>query len=801
MQKTDRAAPRAKKLQTFALALAVRVCVGAIAIQLVTRAYSGDAAKPGLAHSADVRCADFNAPLPKIPTQVDAIGDEFVGPFPSWSNLKRDFGAVGDGIADDSNAVQAAFNSLSMGTGKSPILYIPAGTYRITKTVTVMSAKSIAILGEDPNKTILKWAGPSGGTLLHIDGVSYSRFNRMTFEGAKTNGVVLVDQSLSGYSQHRQFDTGNEYADDVFQNAAIGIQGGQFGLGAAETTVLRSKFINNAWGILLKNFNALDWWIWYSYFENNGSSISNLPGAGNFHAFNNIFNGSTYSDLVVLNTGNFNFRDNFSINSKKFLYEVYYYTNAAVTRLQGNTVITPPGNDCGGCSIDQGNMGPLILTDNNFVSPSDATSAAVLFRTLRPPDCVAIENNYSNSKTLDCSSRTKTQGRLISLDEHVVPASSIDQRPPILPEFQRNYHRQFFEVPANSHSAAIQGAIDKAAAQCGRRPVVHLPYGLYSIEVTVTIPANCDLQLVGDGQQTVLKWVGGGPGPALLLQGPSRAILSDFFIDAGSSTGIDVENADQQGARVYMLETQVLRSSAVNLLVDSLDFTLVELHDFQLAYTAVPPAGNGVALRVIGGPLAQQGKPQYGRTNLFAGSGGANHVTYQALHGASLLVRDAWYEGYNPSTYAQISDNSSVTLEGSRMAVPLSGDSVQLNNISCNVAILSSAPDADVNISGENNGKAWVLGNNFSLAKTYFQNDSNSISSAFNLNRYATRADGSFALDDKSRTLDPSFIRLMLAQSRTAHPTQIKDLPLGVTDLRLYRVVVELGTVGIHLRR
>jgi hypothetical protein len=746
-------------------------------------------------------CADFTMPLPMQSAPPNALGDEFVGPFASWSDLRRDFGAIGDGVADDSDAIQAALSTLSTGTGKSPVLYIPAGTYRITKTLTVVSAKSISVLGQEPNKTILKWAGKSGGTLLHIDGVSYSRFNRITFDGARTSGVILVDQSLTDYTQGRQFDTGNEYADDIFQNGEIGIRGGQFNLGAAETTILRSKFLNNAWGILLRNFNALDWWVWYSYFENNGSAISNLPGAGNFHAFNNIFYGSSYADLVLLNTGNFNFRDNFSINSKKFLYEVFYYTNAAVTRLQGNTVITASGNDCGGCSVDQGNMGPLIMTDNKFVSPSDATSAAVLVRTLNPPDCLSVGNGFTNRKTVQCSSRAKSAGRLISVDDHVVAAASISQTPPTLPGVLPNYDRRVFDVPAGSNSAAIQEAIQKATAYCGQRPVIHLPYGSYSIAQTITIPANCDIQLVGDGQQSSLKWAGTGGGPVFQLSGPSRAILRDFYVNAGDVTGIELQNADQRGSRVYMQQTHALRSTSANLFVDSLDFTNVELHNVELAYTAVLPATHGVALKVVGGSLAQQGMPQYGRTNLFAGSGGANYISYQALQGATLLVRDAWYEGNNPSIFAQISDNSSVTLEGARIAVPTNGDAVQLNNLSCNSTILSSAPDADVKITGGQNGNVWVLGNNFSLATSYFSNLAPGVSSAFNLNRYASRTDGSLAFPDQSGMPDSNFVRTMLAQSRSAHPTEIRDLAAGITDVRFYGIVVELGTVGIHLRK
>jgi hypothetical protein len=756
-------------------------------------------------------CVDFTAPLPKL-SAADALGDEFVGPFASWADLKRDYGAKGDGVTDDTNAIQAALNALSTAAGKSPVLYIPGGTYLIKQTVSVMSAHSISIIGADPSTTTLKWAGPTfkypaSGTLLHIDGVSYSRFNRLTFDGNGA-GVILVDQSVQNYSQGRQFDTGNEYSDDVFKNGHIGIQGGQYDLGAAETTILRARFLNNGWGILLKNFNTLDWWVWYSYFENNGSSISNIPGAGNFHAFSNVFNGSTFADLALLNTGTFNFRDNFSVNSKKFLYEQFYYTNAAVTRLQGNTVITPSGNDCNGCSVDQGNMGPIILTDNTFVSPSDATSAAVLVRSLNPPDCVSAGNTFTNSKTIQCG--IDGTGRLASVDDKLVSASTISQIPPALPGVLPNYRRKIFDVPAGSTSTSIQQAVQQAASYCGQRPVVHLPYGTYRILQSVSLPANCDIQLIGDGTQTALTWAGAGNGPVLQLQGPSRVMLRDFHIIAGSVTGIDLQHADQQGSRVYMQQVSALRSLTANLFVDSLDYTNVELHNFQLAYTAIAPASVGIGLKVIGGPLAQQGNPQYGRTSLMAGSSSLNHLSYRVSQGASLLVRDAWYESNSPSNFAEISDNSSVTFEGDRIsnsggiggtAVTANSNAVQLNNLSCNATIISSAPDTDVKIDGGQNGNVWVLGNNFGTASNYFVNLAPGVSSAFNLNRYMTSADGSLPLIDKTGLPDSNFVRTMLAQSRNAHPSDIRDLPSGITDARFYRVWVELGNVGIHLGR
>jgi polygalacturonase len=45
----------------------------------------------------------------------------------------KDFGAVGDGVADDTSAIQAAINAMTAGG----VLYLPEGTYRTTSEVSV----------------------------------------------------------------------------------------------------------------------------------------------------------------------------------------------------------------------------------------------------------------------------------------------------------------------------------------------------------------------------------------------------------------------------------------------------------------------------------------------------------------------------------------------------------------------------------------------------------------------------------------------------------------------------------------
>ncbi|TWE04182.1 pectate lyase-like protein [Peribacillus frigoritolerans] len=55
----------------------------------------------------------------------------------------KSFGAIGDGITDDTKAIEEAFNSK-----KAEVIYFPSGTYKITSTINVKPGKPRLVLGD-----------------------------------------------------------------------------------------------------------------------------------------------------------------------------------------------------------------------------------------------------------------------------------------------------------------------------------------------------------------------------------------------------------------------------------------------------------------------------------------------------------------------------------------------------------------------------------------------------------------------------------------------------------------------------
>lgn len=148
----------------------------------------------------------------------------------------KDFGAVGDGVADDTTAVQNAVNAINaQGGGK---LYFPKGIYLCGK-ITVYS--NLWIVGEGRDNSVIKLKNGANTDLIYGD-QSDSRW--LTTSTAGVSNLGLFDITLDGNRANNT--AGNclaNYGDDLYlQNVFI--------TGAADNGI-RSDFYdtNNSYGM------------------------------------------------------------------------------------------------------------------------------------------------------------------------------------------------------------------------------------------------------------------------------------------------------------------------------------------------------------------------------------------------------------------------------------------------------------------------------------------------------------------------------------------------------------------------
>src|SRR2546428_471882 len=342
--------------------------------------------------------------------------------------------------------------------------------------------------------------------------------------------------------------------------------------------------------------------------------VGNGGGAGNCHVYNSVFRESTVSDLYMGNTGGFSARGNYSAHSKAFFASVGGTNNPATIDIQHNVVVDP----IDAMAIRLGNQGPGLIVDNVIRSAPGATGPVVYWTSFLDADVASVGNTFTVARPIE------NNGRLRNIGDRVVARGAVSAAEPALPATLPNLKRSIFEVPSGADANRIQQAINAAALQNGYRPVVHIPDGSYSISQTLTIPAT-DVQLVGDGYGTILRWTGIGSGPVIRLSGPSKVALRELQIDgAARADGLWIENIDQVGSRVYMDQAQLRAATQTNLFVNGLDNTYVQLEDVGYAYSP-----DAVSIKVVGGPLSSAGNSTAGRTNIYSGASRGNRISYE----------------------------------------------------------------------------------------------------------------------------------------------------------------------------
>ena len=139
----------------------------------------------------------------------------------------RDYGAKGDGVTDDTAAIQAAINAAAT---NSKTISVPAGTYRITSTLYIPHS-NVRLLGEgfvkdpysqsagnfiDASGTVFLWGGSAGGTMVHVGWVNGTSTRKVV--GVGIDGIALNGNSSAGIGLYILSSNSGRYTNLCIEN-------------------------------------------------------------------------------------------------------------------------------------------------------------------------------------------------------------------------------------------------------------------------------------------------------------------------------------------------------------------------------------------------------------------------------------------------------------------------------------------------------------------------------------------------------------------------------------------------------
>ena len=447
-----------------------------------------------------------------------------------WVNAKTDVkpGAAGDGVADDTAALQAALDTVRDGS----TVYLPPGTYRITRTLAIKGPVCGAAVIGHGRATRIVWDGEPGGRMLWSNGAAYTRYVGLVWDG-RGKAAIGVD-----HDGKNRFETEVRHQHEAFlgfTDAGIRI-GRDQKLASAEILYENCLFEACERGVAFTAFNDYDNTFDGCEFRRCGTAIHDEHG--NFYVRNCRFEGSRKADVFMRSEHGSSVRRCVSVGSQRF---VDFGAGVAPISIEDCRVEGWKATD--GAVVING--APALVFDCVFAAPpNDHPPVHVAKGTQR----LVVSNNAAPGATSVV--KAPASARVVDIPPGKL-GGSVSAAPRSFLKDRARVPSKVFDAKRDfgakgdgraDDTAAVQRAIDAARAQ-GAGALAYLPTGTYIISAPLAI-TGADYAFGGSGFRTCLVWKGPEGGVLVDVRDAKDVTLEQINIgshDAGAmNNSVDV---------------------------------------------------------------------------------------------------------------------------------------------------------------------------------------------------------------------------------------------------------------------